>query len=126
MAGIRSSLWILIGLVAGTKQITQPGACGLHLVFPARTIGAGSSLEVAAEIGTLLIGDLLRILLAAPACQAWIIGSALAASMQIRTTLRTHSQTAEWQRLIGERGTTLPANKDVRHRIMESMIIWRT
>ena len=124
---MRSRLWLLIGLVAGTKKISQLGARGLRPGLPARAIGAGPGLEVTAEIGALLIGDLLRILLAAPACQTLIIGNAQAANMQIGMTLRTLGQTTKRQRLIGQRGTALPANKDVRHHVSrrkKQQIIW--
>ena len=110
-----SRLGLLIGLAVSAKQVAQLGARGLCPGFPTRTIGTGSCLEVSAEIGALFIGNLLRILLAAPARQLWIKRNAQATNMQIGATLRTHGQTAEWQWLIGQRGATLPANKSVRH-----------
>jgi len=114
-----SRLRFLIGLVVGAKQIPQLGSRGLCPGFPARMISAGPNLEVRAEIGALLIGDLLCILLAAFACEVWTTGNTQATSMQIGATLRTHGQTAERQRLIGQRGTTLPANKSVRHYVSQ-------
>ena len=126
MACIRSSLWILIGLVARAKQIAQLGARGQLPGFATWAIGARSSLEIAAEIGALLISDLLRILLATLARQVWIVGNTQSAYVQIGMAHRALGQTAERQRLIVQNSTTLPANKDVRHRITVSRLFRQT